>query len=373
MNNKKGVVGATLAIIMIASIFTAVVPSVTGYYDGTGNEVTTENKTVNTLRIYGEDGIGPNSVYSWHTEPFDPAVIPKDSITFDPAYLRGTDWSGQSHDIDVKKYLRIWYEPCHVYEGLDPAYTLQEEKYSSILVESTYMLIDNKHKLPFRGSANDTWFPFPIAETDNQTGLSAWGNGAALEENATAANATKLVYVAGDTAPYNKTLNGTIRLEKKYFLALGEAVQFLDHKLRYDSLDMTGNTAYCHLWYAGNKDDDAAETIDLSKGQKVFFDRLNNMLASPSHPDATWYARFESEGLSDEAVIVVGKELSGGDTFYVDGVRYDVPSIGVMDISGDSEADAFMFITLRTPLPKAPTKPEKVVRECRAKCIISSW
>jgi hypothetical protein len=47
-------------------------------------------------------------------------------------------------------------------------------------------------------------------------------------------------------------------------------------------------------------------------------------------------------------------ELEAGDVFYVDGVRYDVPAIEVLDGDGNASngPELFKYITLRTPLPK---------------------
>ena len=318
-----------------------------------------------TIKIYGDvlpQGNAPERYSDW-IQPFDPIVIPMDSITFNPAILLDCGCA-QSTDIDLKTYLRSWYEPCHEYRG-----DLGTQKYPAIEMEYTYMIIDTQDKMPFHGGADDTSFPFPIAEIGNQKGLGAFEN---IEGTAIYPNRVSLTYVDGVVTHYGKTTDGTIRIEKEYLLASGETIQFLDHKLRYNDTDESGNTAYCHLWYAGNVEDDAARNISLQKGQTVFFDRWNNMLTSPSHPDATWYARFEfkmQEG--GIAAITVGKELSTGDTFYVNGVRYDVPAIEVLDMNGDTEADVFKFITLRTPLPKGSSqvRDETVVTSQWLDCI----
>ena len=319
-----------------------------------------ENTGNNTVRVYGDVGLITAPAYDdddWEA-PFNPAWIRKDSITFDPAIL---EWDGQEYpmsaqsvDSDLKKYLRMWYEPCYPFQhGTD--------KRPAIVLETTYMLIEDKHKMPWHGSAGDTWFAFPIAENEStdQVGLELFEN--VLNDNVTpyTKNLVALSYVAagdGDNiGAYNKTTNGTIRIEKKYELASGETIQFLDHKLTFEGTDVNGTIATVRLQYAGNKDDDPVPgTIKvLPKDQTIFFDRHHTNSSSASHPKWTWYAKFQMK-MQDthHAAILVGKELSRDDVFYVDAVRYEVEAIEVLDLNGDGYAEKFKYITIRTPLPK---------------------
>ena len=361
MRNRT--VGILFVVIIVTAIFAVVAPTTVAKF----NPPPPEEYPNSTIRIYGAaENLAPVKYDDW-MQLFDPTIIPSDSITFNPTILEcNSDYpmSALSSDIDLMIYLRSWYEPCHEYSG-----DLGTQKYPTINVEHTYMIIDSENKMPFHGGADNTYLAFPIVEIASQTGLGAFENEQGVADMP---NLVGLTCVDGVVTPYGETTEGTIRIEKKYTLAPGEVAQFLDHKLRYDSTDGGGNTAYSHLWYAGNMEDDAAEMIELSKGQTVFFDRWNNMLTSPSHPDATWYARFDVKTQNDTAEIVVGKELNSGDTFYVDGVRYDVPSIGVLDINGDTKADVFKFITLRTPLPKGSSSvnDETVVTSQWLDCIL---
>ncbi len=329
-----------------------------------------------TVRIYGEDDIGPGTskfytpnpvqpglgpnIYVEPDEPFDPAEIPKDSITFNPAIIQwdamNFTMSANSHNIDLKKFLRMWYEPSHTYNGIKNNPTI----HPTIEVESTYMLIDSKHKLPISGSAGMTTFAFPIANGTSQIGLGSF------DANIPQDGKPDLVDLASVSG---SGTDGTIRIQHTFNMAKGDTVQFLDHTLQL--LDIFQNSTD-NLWhakvavqYAGNNFNfpDSPVTVDLGTTGDAraisFFDRQDNMFAAPSHPDTTWYAKLEfySYGCSQDpqfnctAQITVGKEISAGDTFYVKSERYDVPAVFVVYNTNNQDYE-FKYITLRSPLPK---------------------
>ncbi|MCD6478666.1 MAG: hypothetical protein J7L44_02140 [Candidatus Diapherotrites archaeon] len=320
-----------------------------------------------SVRIYGEHDRGPiggysqggTYVYSNYRQPFDPAVLQKDSITFNPAIVQwnGTEYpmSADSTDIDVKKFLRMWYEPEHVYSK--PTY-----KHPTIEVESTYMLIDTQDKMPISGSANKTFFVFPIAEDEStaQPGLELFENPGSVPGRE---NVVTLAYVNGSVEPYNKTVNGTIRIQKTYELNIGDKVQFLDHNLEFVGVVVHNGTYYAkvRVGYAGNRDTETGANVVLGEfngtykdpHQITWFKRHTEKFENPTHPHTTWYAYLvDYYPQYNKSEITIGKELSAGDVFYVDGVRYDVPAVEVLDTDNNNVADAFKYITLRTPLPK---------------------
>jgi PKD repeat protein len=316
-----------------------------------------------TIRVYGEDDIGPKCPYVHYRDPFDPTIIEKDSLTFNPAIIlwdaAESSMSADSTNIHEKKFLRLWYEPNHWYSS--------DYYYPTIEVETTYMLIDRQDWLPTHGSASTTFFKFPIVEIPRQIGLGGFEN---EEGDPNRDNVVTLALVEGDTdmydgsTNYTKTTNGTIRIEKTYTLQKGETVQFLDHKLQYEYLVSRDNQQYAKVtvWYAGNVEDDTQRRVvlgefDVGTGEGpheiTWFKRHNERYNESDHPSTTWYARFNDYFASDEsASITVGKELRVCDTFYVNGVRYDVMAIEVIDTTGDSKADEFKYITIKTPLPK---------------------
>jgi hypothetical protein len=362
-------------------------PDVTGKVatmgDGLDIYVNRNDNVSSSVRIYGEDDIGPidnyepRGIYTYkdYQSPFHPAAIRKDSITFNPAIVEySTEYPSSAYNqwrtpiadqnADTKKFLRMWYEPEHKYSkntawGDETNYT-----YPTIEVESTYMLIDSQDKLPTTGQADKTFFVFPIAEDESTTQI-----GLELFENPNSrpskANVVRLAYVDGTVGTYNKTVynNATIRIEKTYDMMPNEEVQFLDHKLTYKQIMITANDTHwadVDIRYAGNEPDGAPVGVRLGNVTgdphgTTWIDRHGNDFATKNHPDRTWYARFESYAMaSNMTTITVGKELTAGDVFYVDGVRYDVPAIEVLDGDGNGTngAELFKYITLRTPLPK---------------------
>jgi hypothetical protein len=309
---------------------------------------------VNTVRIYGANMSNPYDNYDNWEQPFNPTVIRKDSITFDTAILRFCpeySMTAQNENCDLKTYLRAWYDTSyHRFEHPEPA----------VVTETTYMLIDSQDKKPFHGEANDTYFAFPIVSdlSDAQFGLDKFENPGVTEMNTSVINLVRLVNVTNITAldDLDKTTGGLIRIEKEYILAANESVQFLDHLLKFDpSVTMADRVG---ISYAGNGNIPAitepwvyysASTL----ANVTFFNRNNNDYVTPMHPDRTWYARYEGM-LGSKLMITVGKELQQGDRFYVDGVRYEIPAIEVLDWDGNltNGVEKFKFITLRAPFPK---------------------
>jgi len=105
--SRKGIIGLAIVVMMIASIFAMVAPTA----------IAQPPKPTNTLRIYGEGGLGPQTgagryfpVYTHYQQPFDPGVIQKDSVTFNPAILLDEEYKhnlsayhkGNPTDIDVE-------------------------------------------------------------------------------------------------------------------------------------------------------------------------------------------------------------------------------------------------------------------------------
>jgi hypothetical protein len=80
----KVIVGIAMAAIMVASIFAMVAPTSMA---GTNGGFSPEEEPASSVRIYGDvqpQGNAPEQ-YTDYLDPFDPTVIPKDSITYNPA------------------------------------------------------------------------------------------------------------------------------------------------------------------------------------------------------------------------------------------------------------------------------------------------
>jgi hypothetical protein len=376
---KSGYVALAMAAILLSAVFTAAIPSSAAQLPPGPPNPPVDVTETSSLRVYGEGDLGPDESYgpkgqmiydNW-SDPFDPTVLQKDSITFNPAIIL---WDGQesamsagSDNIHEKKFLRIWYEPQHVY-------TKPEYCHPTIEVESTYMLIDRQDWIPTSGRENVTYFKFPIVEIPGQTGVGAFENNLS-EVEPLRANVVRLALVKPNAkvSLYNKTTNGTIRIQKTYTMDPGETVQFLDFKLQYKYIVVKDKTHYVKvkMWYAGNYEDDTEVLTVLGQyddgspdaaNADTFFKRHMERYPTSSHSYAdlrTWYACFEDEivsGVGSKVEITVGKEISASDTFYVNGVRYDVPAIEVVNKTDDLGVPGyeFKYITLRTPLPKCP-------------------
>ena len=380
MKNGKSIVAIAIAAIMVISVMTAIIPSTTAQQgettqqrlqfahnpandnllDDTGiyiRQVIIDDVRKDAIRLYGEPDKVPPKVYDTYDDAFDPRVIPKDSATFNPAIIRHTDddfttlddledtftWiKASAQDANLKKYLRIWYEPVHVYEGprtdagLYPATTADV-----IQVESTYMLLDAGTYKPVAAAAGTTSFPFPTE------GLVGGGNQPGLDTM----RRVDLTSVSSGT-----TTAGTIELQRELTLGLGvgdiRGVEFLDHRITYLGL-VTGVDGHVYaqmnVEYIGNTFADAVRTIDVR--ERTYLDRSNYEHGAPDHTKCTtFYVELKSyhEDLisGDTATIKIGKEIKAGDIFYVDGVRYDVPAIYTVD-------GELKYMTFRTPLPKS--------------------
>ncbi|CAD6493727.1 MAG: hypothetical protein CHKLHMKO_00526 [Candidatus Argoarchaeum ethanivorans] len=349
--------------------------------NGTDVYVNNYPNDVNTVRIYGlgNASMSAPDVYDNWEQPFNPAVIRKDSITFDPAILERNpsySMSAQNENCDLKEYLRAWYVPEFDFFGEH----CNGDTEPAIVTETTYMLIDSQDKKPWHGEAGTTWFAFPIVAdpAKPQIGLDSFEN-PGLGAMSAMENLVQLIYVNGSVAdleasPLNKTTNGTIRIEKTYILDVGDEIQFIDHKLRFEGYDVS-EFNNIDVWYAGNKNDAENALVNniTLPTNTTFFDRHNNQYRYPDNTAKhanpylrTWYARFNAPLSDGRAMITVGKELHQGDIFYVDGVRYEIPAIEVLDWNGtvSDGAEKFKFITLRTPYPKYISGDEDMLDEC---------
>jgi len=370
--SRKGIIGLAMVVMMITSIFAMVAPTA----------IAQPPKPTNTLRIYGEGGLGPQTgagryfpVYTRYQQPFDPGVIQKDSVTFNPAILLDEEYGnklsayhkGNPTDIDVKKTLRMWYEPSHKYDGPrnNPEY------YPTIMLESTYMLIDSKHKNPISGGVESypdktTKFLFPLAEIPAQPGLGTFDADGDGEDDI-----IELVNVTNTSvSPWAGTTQGEIAIGKIFHLRVGDGTQvrFLDHGFKLKDVVVSPENsdkkfAKIEISYLGNVEDDATteHIVGVMSGtpsQRYYIDRANNLATTPQHPDRTSFIQvisvdyLENDLSNRTADILIGKILKAGDTFYVNGVRYDIAAVYTIDQDGDGETDEFKYITLRTPLPK---------------------
>ena len=350
MNNRKSIIGLTLAAIMVASIFAMVAPTAVAKYNPSGPA-----HSNSTIRIYGAyEKVAPLRYSDW-TQPFDPTVIPSDSITFNPA-IKEEVGQAQQNDSDIKTYLRMWYEPAHRFsQGYNPA----------IITEYTYMIIHNKHKTPWHAKEGDNLrYLLPIVEVSNQTGLGGYENTQIPPERIGKPNALHLAKIDGPVASYGKTVNGTIAIDKKYWLESGETVQFMDYKVKYLWTGLYGNPVVLAIYYAGNVNDEYLGLIEIDEGETKYIKRDGSTSDSfdRHHP---FYVHFQFKTQEHRVGIDVGRYLWNCSIFYVNGVRYEVPAVEVLDWDGNATngPEKLKYITIRAILPKALTDGPDSIRD----------
>ena len=211
-----------------------------------------------TLRVYGEEEAAyPTQSYTESRDfiyldlidPFDPGVLSKDSVTFNPAIF-GMDYNGEQIKVNginsrEKVFLRLFYEPEYYhpqddimsYEypyGLKPVNEQHGGGFDAVVLETTYFLIseDNepvagdpdkttKFILPYKSDDPDT----PGMDTAGLVTLSYADAGPDFLPKPVVENCFDLPVVLTD---------GNIRVEKQYFgLKKGDSVSFMDHTVEF--------------------------------------------------------------------------------------------------------------------------------------------
>ena len=330
----------------------------------------------NGVRLYGEDNaIYPTQsytgaddfIYPNYVDPFDPGVISKDSITFNPAYIDMEYWEhyppndpgnwtnktirANGGDASEKVFLRMFYEPgyWHPVDSLMDQYsdsTLEDlEKFDAIVVETTYMITDaNRNPIAGAPPGDQTHFVLPFTTNDwTRPGMNLAG-------------VLDLAYADGKGT--TQLTDGTIEVERRFEdVKIGTELNFMDHNLTLMDISADG-TLKAKVKYVGNMyEEHSAERThyDIEKGVKYYFSRANDKTTT-TDPAYRWYMKVDwtyidpDDPAQNRADIVLGRRLAAGETFYFNGVRYDMPAIYVTN----DNPDKFKYITLQTPLPKCP-------------------
>lgn len=277
------------------------------------------------LRLYGFQSEGPGDrtvvdpgsrtlVPSYPVEvlpytdpwaPFNPQLPqapPKDSLTFNPAYMDKYNYSEgdelvelynklsiREHDAREKVFLRMWYEPEYLDKILrvssSPPYTpTQVYTFPAVMQEFTYMYLDTQDR-PVSGQPGSSSFAFPVATDPTQlpmpdpaTGdlpsplLPSFGYGLTTFDanfdgtlDAVQVHSERSLYeLTGINADFNgdgligmldkdaTPLNGNelvVFALESIRLRRGQSVQFLDHMVTLNNV--TPGTAELQFWYTG--------------------------------------------------------------------------------------------------------------------------
>ena len=360
-----------------------------------------------------KDFIQWNPAYMYHNDPMSNDIY---GDFFKGITVDNTDGNEKVHlrQWYVPKYMEpsgiVWFDPQPVSDC---------QKTPDIVKEYTYLLLDANND-PKPGKPGHTSFVLPIADNSDQCGLDDYdvnNDGDAdlvFLETVSAVDPTVSTAIDTDALfpPYDMTKGyscipglvtaaneipgGTnwidISAGKYFHVEVGDVIRFLDHAISIDTI-VTGATPKIGvtLYYIGNQADQVlASPIDillettLSAGRDVW--DIENLMAdtaatgepSPSYPPSQseafvagtssldlvqqpWYCQLRSVSGSSpadyQANIMVGRLLTEGESFFVDGAEYEIAKIHKCPEPVD-QTDPFgtlyglKYITLRNGLPK---------------------
>ncbi|MEF8849060.1 MAG: hypothetical protein V5A68_08025, partial [Candidatus Thermoplasmatota archaeon] len=308
-----------------------------------------------TLRVFGEENAvyptqsytdAEDFIYTSEEDPFDPGIIGKDSITFNPAFLSGNAYNINAQgDASEKVFFRTFYEPNYGHEKDSKMYNCNPDialesvgSFDAIGTETTYGFVGLNSRDPVHGYEDASKMYLPYKSTSSS------------KPGMDTADILDVSYVKSD----ENIVGGAIEVEKEYNgHILYETKTFMDHKIHFESIDskeFKDDKLLFELSYVGNQNEHAKKTEsgNISEGETLYFNRANK---GQTNSDAThrWYIHLDEVAHFGDSVYIkvnLGRRLVAGETFYVDGVRYDMPALYVND------CDGFGYITFQSPLPK---------------------
>ena len=311
-----------------------------------------ENAEYPTHSYWGEEKEVKDFIYPEYDHPFDPGVIVKDSVTFNSIYMNDNDISAGGDDGE-KAMLRMFYEPGY-YHGedtkmlnhyassdLDPV-----EEFHSIVFETTYMFLDHncKFKQAWVDSNDVNKQPVMMLPCKSSDVMD-------LDPGMDVADYVDIIDASDQSiGTGNGDNDGMITLQypSKHTksLSVDDTFSFMDHELEYVGPTWDNSDALFNIKYIGNMKYAMSHTtnhVKIAPGETVYFNR-NNIGQDHTDPAHRWFITVDTFG-TNFVLLNVGRVLCAGETFYVDGVRYDMPAIHVSDMN-------FSFITLQSPTPK---------------------
>ena len=384
-----------------------------------------------SLRVYGKCNLSaafPYDTYQGALSPQSSEAPEKDFIVWNPAYLDHYDTaSGQIYedffeeivvngiDANEKVHLRQWYVPKYTEPSgmvwMTPTCVITPD----IVKEYTYILLDD-HNDPVAGHAGETSFVFPIVDgSGEQIGLDDYDvdlDGDAdivFLETISAVDPTDVPNSDALWPPYDETHaydcqpDGVLTDAEHHILGLtpwidistrslnvgvGTTLSLLDHSAQIVSI--TPSQVVVDVFYEGNTGTHVPDKIGFSDsvalGETLSAGRSSTYgpeLLTPSGPPSQsatfkaggsdlelvktpWYLQVQSIA-GDRANVVVGRLLTEGESFFVDGAEYEVAKLDVHNPdrftpvfqAGDTEGTEYglKYITLRNSLPKVEAGP----------------
>ncbi len=356
-----------------------------------------------TLRVYGrasEDAAFPYATDNY-TGPFaltNAEAPPKDFVQFNPAIMIHTDYDSLGQfgtyfgsaiqagaDASEKVHLRMWYVPQYpeprglTYPSVSPVYN----PHGDIVLEYTYILLDPITLDPQTGSPQATKMVFPMAGLGEQPGLDRMDvNGDGLPETLSIDEIVGVdaVTITTGVTDNMSTTHGTIEVSPQAAQAPmripdGGQIEFLDYMVKLEGVSLLGSWADVSVWYIGNETPSLLDTTRLSLDEAALVGRFWGpsvvKFDNEAEAKAAAEAAMVSEGLPArpfwvtlDSIVLSGGQLQArltphrllmtGETFFVDGVEYDVAAILVedIDLGVGAVVPEIKYITIRNPLPK---------------------
>jgi hypothetical protein len=128
----------------------------------------------------------------------------------------------------------------------------------------------------------------------------------------------------------------------------------MDHAIEYEGLDVNDKPLFT-VSYMGNmperNENKTKLGVSLFDMNITWFDRANGkaMMTDQAH---RWWAQVTAVRANGNIDLRIGRFLVAGETFYVNGVRYDMPAIYVENLGEGEPEPVFKYITFQTPIPK---------------------
>ncbi|WP_321428842.1 dockerin type I domain-containing protein [uncultured Methanolobus sp.] len=327
---------------------------------------------VNTLRLYGEDGMStPNFPYETPEGPFDPLSDEapyKDFMTFNPALFE--DGIVVNHANAYEKVFARQYFVPNYEEPTGRVWLEDRSKFAAtsndIVTEYTYMMVNKVDYQPIEGTAMDpqtdsywTKFWFPIADNDDdQIGLDG------MDADGDGSDDMVHLEMVGDFDTLDQNADGykDVKIATDSFqLQVGDELQFLDHMVVVKDVAVSGLnsnpllTLTVDVYYTGNDEPQLIQQnyqASIVPGDYLVASR--HTVADSMEPDFdySWFLRADAVSMN-YAYVTVGRRLYQGESFFVDGAEYDVAAIfGSVDDGSWAYDNTVKYITIRNPVPE---------------------
>lgn len=316
-----------------------------------------------SIRVYGEDSIGPGDMgicvdVPPYTDPiaiFNPQRCQaprKDSITFDPAYMdeyyHGDEplsdlykkISIEERDAREKVFFRLWYEPDHWDKDKNnDGDRDSDECYPAVMEEFTYIYLNTADQ-PSHGQPATSRFAFPIATSWTEL-WNSFGYGlTTFDANFDGTEDIVKVYSEeslsiktdiqadfdGDSFIQQLDIDGVqLSGDEMVIFAVDiglkddEYAMFLDHMIEVESVSSSGPSVNLKCYYTGGglepfKPNEFG-TVRLNSGEMAILDRnhIRKLISGDDnlgYTDGAWFVYVDAVNtVTDSVSLLIGRAL----------------------------------------------------------------